>query len=109
MLPIILPTDKCQMLAQDAENELELEVDLEAQKIRRGSTKLAVPFTIDTSRRHRLLNGLDDITLTLQKENAIARFEERRSEEWPWLEIAGRKSVGSRIESMKEQETNIAW
>lgn len=89
MLPIILPKDKCQELAQDAEEGLEVEVDLEKEEIRRFSpddTRDAILFTIDPFRKYRLLNGLDDIGSTLEKLDLIEEFERRRSERHPWLD-----------------------
>ena len=85
MLAITLPKDVCRSLGEDAANELELEVDLEKNEIRRPNGQAPVPFSIDVFRRHCLLNGLDDIGLTLQKSDAIADFEQRRSVVWPWL------------------------
>jgi 3-isopropylmalate dehydratase len=91
MLPVALPKDVCRELAAEAEEGLELAVDLEKQEVRRASGKPAVPFTVDPFRRHCLLNGLDDIALTLQKAAAIEAFERRRSEAWPWLDGFGYK------------------
>ncbi|KAF5355725.1 hypothetical protein D9756_004397 [Leucocoprinus leucothites] len=80
MLPVTIPQEQCRELAQDAEAGFELEVDLEKEEIRRPSAKPAIPFTTDPFRRHCLLNGLDDIGLTLQREDAIKNFETRRSQ-----------------------------
>lgn len=89
MLPIVLPVEDCKALAEDAAAGLELEVDLEKQEIRRPNGQAAVPFTVDPFRRHCLLNGLDDIGLTLQKADSIQSFEQRRSQVWPWLDGFG--------------------
>lgn len=89
MLPVAIPQDQCRELAEDAEAGLELEVDLEKEEIRRPNGKPAISFTTDPFRRHCLLNGLDDIGLTLQREAAIQAFEKRRSETWPWLDGFG--------------------
>ncbi len=91
MLPIAIPQEQCRELAEDAEAGLELEVDLENEEIRRPGGKPAVSFTTDPFRRHCLLNGLDDIGLTLQREEPIRSFEERRSATWPWLDGFGYK------------------
>jgi len=91
MLPVALPADECRTLAEDAEAGLELEVDLEKQEVRRQNGKPAIPFTTDPFRRHCLLNGLDDIALTLQKAGSVEKFEQRRSELWPWLDGFGYK------------------
>ena len=95
MLPVILPQEQCEELAAEAEQGLELEVDLEKQEVRRASGKPAFPFTVDAFRRHCLLNGLDDIALTLQRAERIEEFEHRRSQLWPWLDGFGYK--GKRI------------
>jgi 3-isopropylmalate dehydratase len=89
MLPVVLPEADCRALAEDAAAGLELEVDLEQQEVRRPNGKPPFKFETDTFRRHCLLNGLDDIALTLQKESAIGEFEQRRSERWPWLDGFG--------------------
>ncbi|THV03291.1 hypothetical protein K435DRAFT_747915 [Dendrothele bispora CBS 962.96] len=89
MLPVALPQEECVALAEDAEAGLELEVDLEKQEVRRPNGKAPFSFTLDPFRRHCLLNGLDDIALTMQDAKAIETFEERRSEMWPWLDGFG--------------------
>ena len=86
VLPITLPQAQIDALmadAQDRENP-ELTVDLEKQVITRpnGAT---VSFEIDPFRRECLLDGLDDIGLTLQKEAEIVGYEQRRAAETPWL------------------------
>jgi len=94
MLPVALPVEQCRILAKDAEEKLELEVDLEKQEVRRVNGE-SIPFTTDPFRRHCLLNGLDDIALTLQKNDKIEEFEVRRTESWPWLDGFGYE--GSKI------------
>ena len=93
MLPVVLPEEQCAELAQEAEQGLELEIDLEKQEVRRASGKPAFPFQVDAFRRHCLLNGLDDIALTLQKAPQIEEFEARRSQLWPWLDGFGYKGT----------------
>lgn len=88
MLPVALPVEQCRVLAKDAEEKLELEVDLEKEEVRRTNGE-SIPFTTDPFRRHCLLNGLDDIALTLQKNGEIEEFEVRRTETWPWLDGFG--------------------
>ena len=88
MLPVALPVEQCRVLAKDAEEKLELEVDLEKGEVRRTNGE-SIPFTTDPFRRHCLLNGLDDIALTLQKNCEIEEFEVRRTETWPWLDGFG--------------------
>ncbi|PIL36721.1 hypothetical protein GSI_00410 [Ganoderma sinense ZZ0214-1] len=108
MLPIILPQEQCAELAQEAEQGLELEIDLEKQEVRRASGKPAFPFQVDPFRRHCLLNGLDDIALTLQRGQAIEEFEGRRSQLWPWLDGFGYK--GKKIPvSAPKQANKMDW
>ncbi|KIK95137.1 hypothetical protein PAXRUDRAFT_141448 [Paxillus rubicundulus Ve08.2h10] len=95
MLPLALSPEECKDLAADAEAGVQLEVDLEKQQVRRDNGKPAIAFTVDPFRRHCLLNGLDDIALTLQKEDAIVVFEQRRTAVWPWLDGFGYE--GNRI------------
>ncbi|MEL6677506.1 MAG: 3-isopropylmalate dehydratase small subunit, partial [Pseudomonadota bacterium] len=59
-------------------------VDLEAQTIT-GPDGGEISFEIEAFRKHCLLNGLDDIGLTLQKESAIDAFEAKNKSAAPWL------------------------
>ena len=70
----------------DAENGANavLDVDLEAQEIIRPSGEKVI-FEIDEFRKHCLINGLDDIGLTMEKEENIDNFEKRRAAEQPWV------------------------
>ena len=70
--------------AKDAENP-ELTIDLKNQEIRRPNGGV-IKFNFDEFRRHCLLNGLDDIGLTLQKDNAIDAFESKRKGAMDWVE-----------------------
>jgi 3-isopropylmalate dehydratase len=90
MLPIVLPKADVATLLDDATNLREFEVDLPSQKITRsdGST---ISFEVDAFKKHCLINGLDDIGLTMQKADKIASFEVMRSERYPWLDGAGYK------------------
>lgn len=108
MLPIALPEEQCRLLAEDAEAKLELEVDLEKQEIRRANGAVPVSFTTDPFRRHCLLNGLDDIALTLQKAGKIEEFEQRRTEFWPWLDGFGYKGQKIPISSVGGKK-KIDW
>ncbi len=86
LLPVVLPEETIDGLFQQATREqaLEIEVDLEKQQLKlpRGET---IPFEVDPFRKHCLLNGLDDIGLTLQHVDEIKAYEERRRQEAPWL------------------------
>jgi len=88
MLPLPLSAEDCKDLAADAEAGVEIEVDLEKQEVRRDG-KPAITFSIDPFRQHCLTNGLDDIGLTLQRDEAIVSFEQKRSALWSWLDGFG--------------------
>lgn len=79
LLPITLPEEQVQQLLQRAQAKLgyQITVDLPAQTIT-GEDGLQFSFEIDPFRKHRLVNGLDDIGMTLQHEADIARFEQSR-------------------------------
>ena len=86
ILPVTVPRDALNALmadASDRENPV-LTVDLEAQEITRPNGAV-IGFTIDEFRRDCLLNGLDDIGLTMQKVDRIDAFEARQREQQPWL------------------------
>ncbi len=86
MLPIALPKEQVEQIIKDVqENPGDLlEIDLEKQTITRGN-KFSFSFEIDPFRKHCLLNGLDDIGLTLEKKNHIDGFEKKRATDKPWL------------------------
>lgn len=86
ILPVVLPQSQVDILMADARNAATatLTVDLEAQTIARSNGE-AIAFEVDAFRKHCLLDGLDDISLTLQKEERIAAFEARQQETLPWL------------------------
>ena len=86
LLPVTLPEDVVERLFQAvAGNEgYRLTVDLEALEVRTPDGE-AFAFSIDADRRHRLLNGLDDIALTLEHADAIRAYEARRVADAPWL------------------------
>mmetsp|Transcript_38407 Transcript_38407/g.94426 ORF Transcript_38407/g.94426 Transcript_38407/m.94426 type:complete len:793 (-) Transcript_38407:107-2485(-) len=84
MLPIVLPKAQVDTLMADAESGAELEVDLPGQKIVRPGGE-EIPFDVDQFRKKCLLEGLDDIGLTLQKADKISSFETKRDSAFPWL------------------------
>lgn len=92
MLPIKLSKDEVKVLMEDADNGKTLDVNLEENVIIRENNS-KIPFSIDPFRRHCLLNGLDDIGLTMQKANKIEDFEKKRSTTQPWLDNAAQQVV----------------
>jgi 3-isopropylmalate/(R)-2-methylmalate dehydratase small subunit len=83
LLIVVSPEDR-DALMKDAQQGATLTVDLEKQIIRR-SDGTEVSITVEPSRRHNLLNGLDDIGLTLEHEADITSYETRLGAERPWL------------------------
>ncbi|MFN3868977.1 MAG: 3-isopropylmalate dehydratase small subunit [Hyphomicrobiaceae bacterium] len=86
ILPIKLPQAEIDKLLDDAGRgaNATLTIDLEAQEIR-GPDGGMIKFEIDPFRKHCLLNGLDNIGLTLEKSVAIASYETRMKSQHPWL------------------------
>jgi len=85
MLPIVLPQEQVDLLMKDAEKgaNARVEVNLEDQTIT-SSDGDVIKFDIDPFRKHCLLNGLDDIGLTLEKATSIDSFEAKASAARPW-------------------------
>jgi len=86
ILPIKLPQSEVDKLMDDASRgaNATLTVDLEKQEIR-GPDGGVIKFDIDPFRKHCLLNGLDNIGLTLEKSKAISSFETSTNSARPWL------------------------
>jgi 3-isopropylmalate/(R)-2-methylmalate dehydratase small subunit len=84
LLPITLDGAVIDGLFKQCSVSFMLTVDLAEQTITtpRGEK---IPFVIDASRKYRLLNGLDDIALTLKHANEIRAYEAKRAAEAPWL------------------------
>ncbi|GAA5316826.1 MAG: 3-isopropylmalate dehydratase small subunit [Candidatus Pelagadaptatus aseana] len=86
LLPIILSEEIVNQLFEEmyATEGYELSVDLAAQTVTTPSGE-SFSFEVDEFRKHCLLNGLDDIGLTLQDADAIRAYEEQRKQSAPWL------------------------
>ena len=86
ILPIVLPQEQVDLLMDDAErgSNAVVTVDLETMTIS-GPDGGTIPFELDTFRRHCLLNGLDDIGLTMEKAEVIDDFEAGYARRTPWL------------------------
>ncbi len=84
MVPVVLPKEQVQQLMQRATEypDQPVTVDLEQQEVRAGN--LVFPFQIDAFRKHCLLNGLDDIGLTLQHGADIEAYEDTLKQTQPW-------------------------
>jgi 3-isopropylmalate/(R)-2-methylmalate dehydratase small subunit len=85
ILPVILPQDAVDHLMDDATkgSNARITVDLEAQTVT-ASDGRTFKFDIDPFKKHCLLNGLDDIGLTLEKVSAIDAYESRAQTQFPW-------------------------
>ena len=86
LLPVVLKESEVDELFRRVGQEpgLQIEVDLRAKEVRVPGGPV-FHFDLDEYRRHRLLEGLDDIALTLQHAEEIRAYEARRREEAPWL------------------------
>ncbi len=86
LLPVVLDATVVDQLFKEmyAQEGFQLTVDLDAQVVRKSSGE-EVAFEVDSFRKHCLLNGLDDIGLTLQDADAIHDFERRWQQQSPWL------------------------
>lgn len=86
LLPIVLEKEIIERLHQEVADQegYELVVDLEQQTIGTPSGE-SFSFEVDPFRKHCLLNGLDDIGLTLEDADAIKAYEDKRREQAPWL------------------------
>lgn len=86
LLPVVLAEDEVQALFDQVEANpgAQVEVNLEEMTVT-APDGTVFRFTLDEDRRHRLLNGLDDIALTLQYADDIRAYEERQRREWPWM------------------------
>ncbi|MEQ8370224.1 MAG: 3-isopropylmalate dehydratase small subunit [Alphaproteobacteria bacterium] len=89
ILPIVLPQARVDELMEDAARgaNATFTVDLEKQEITRPDGAV-VTFEVDAFRKHCLLNGLDDIGLTLEKAKAIDAYEAAGRQNQPWLYAA---------------------
>ena len=86
MLPVRLPERAIAALFDLTARTpgLRIEIDLQAQTVRAAGGD-AIPFEIEAERKRRLLNGLDDVSLTLEQADTIRAYERERSAREPWL------------------------
>ena len=89
ILPIKVTKEQLDSLMDDAERgaNATLSIDLEAQTIQ-GPDGGEIAFEVDEFKKHCLINGLDDIGLTMQEENKITDYEGSQKAEQPWLYAA---------------------
>jgi len=86
ILPIVLPKEQVDILMKEAERgeNARISVDLEAQEITTSDGE-AIKFEVDAFKRKCLLEGLDDIALTMEKATAIDTFEAKAKSDRPWV------------------------
>ena len=83
MLPIILNEKKIEELIQYSQRKESIEINLENQNIKYGNK--VIEFQIDPFKKKCLLNGLDDISLSLEKAEKINSFESKNQKNKPWM------------------------
>ena len=83
ILPIILDDEKIKELAEYANRKEEISVDLNEEKIIYGNNE--VNFKVDEFKKKCLLDGLDDIALSLKKSDKIENFEKNLKNQKPWI------------------------
>src|ERR1700754_3386229 len=87
LLPIVLTEQQVDHLFNEtnAFNGFQLTIDLDAQVVRKTDGSAEYKFEVDVFRKYRLLNGFDDIGLTLRQSDKIRQFEAERLTQQPWL------------------------
>ena len=83
ILPIILPEEKIKELSEYSKRKEEISIDLKEEKIIFGNNE--IKFDIDPFKKKCLLEGLDDIALSLAKKEKITTFEENLKNNKPWI------------------------
>ena len=82
-MPIILEEEKIKELSEYSNRKEEISIDLNEQKIVYGNNE--IKFDIDPFKKKCLLEGLDDIALSLEKSKQIDSFEKKLKENKPWI------------------------
>ncbi len=108
MLPLAIP-DKNTLIkiAEESKAGREIEVDLPNQRVNDASGNKLADFEVERFRKHCLVNGLDDIGLTMQMEDKIRNFEDRRSIDTPWLDGSGYLKRGNRSGPVKVEAAPV--
>ena len=83
ILPIILPEERIKELSEYSKRKEEISIDLKEEKIIFGNSE--IKFDIDPFKKKCLLEGLDDIALSLAKKEKITTFEENLKNSKPWI------------------------
>ncbi len=83
ILPIVVSPDQLDQLMMAAKNQIEFNIDLPEQTVKAGNH--SINFEIEEYRKDRLLQGLDDIGITLGYQDKISAYEEEKKNKKPWL------------------------
>lgn len=112
ILPLAIPDQPTlQRVAEEARAGRELEVDLVKQEVKDALGNKLADFDVEEFRKHCLVNGLDDIDLTMQMEDQIRNFESRRTMDTPWLDGSGylkreNRTRPVKVEAVPTRKTN---
>ncbi|MCJ1479368.1 3-isopropylmalate dehydratase [Lambiella insularis] len=102
MLPLVISHRPTLLrITEEAKAGREIEVDLVKQRVNDAEGNKLVDFEVEEFRKHCLVNGLDDIGLTMQMEDKIRTFESRMAMDTPWIGDRGYLRRGSRFEPVK--------
>ena len=97
MLPLVIEDEeKLEKVAEEAKAGREVEVDLVNQTVKDASGNKLADFEVEEFRKYCLVNGLDDIGLTMQMSDKIKKFEDQRTIETPWLDGSSYMKRGQR-------------
>lgn len=108
MLPLAIPDQNTLLkIAEESKAGREIEVDLPNQRINDAWGNKLADFEVEEFRKHCLVNGLDDIGLTMQMEGKIRSFEGRRSIDTPWLDGSGYLKRGDRNGPVKVEAAPV--
>lgn len=108
MLPLIISDEaKLEKIAEEAKAGREIEVDLVAQRVNDASGNKLADFEVEEFRKYCLVNGLDDIGLTMKMENQIKKFETQRTIDSPWLDGSGYLKRGPRSGPVKVEAVPV--
>ncbi len=108
MLPLAIPDQPTLLkIIEEAKAGREIEVDLVNQQINDAMGKQLANFEVEGFRKHCLVNGLDDIGLTMEMEGKIKKFEGRRTMDMPWLDGSGYLKRGKRASPVKVEAVPV--
>lgn len=108
MLPVVLTPEALLKVTEEAKAGREVEIDLPNQTVKTAEGEEIGKFEVESFKKHCLINGLDDIGLTIQMEDKIRDFEKRRTKNTPWLDGSGylKRKGPVKIEAAPVPKTN---